>query len=213
METEYGITVFFNEFSRIMTRNIQELLGIQETKTLLDNVENKYPELLKECYRYLSVQRIADVFQRLIAEQISIRNIKIILGALVQWGQKEKDPLVLVEHVRSQLARYISAHFACDQVLQAVVLSNPLEEMIRQGIRQSAGGTFINLEPAQLDHFYDALALVMTPLRRRRDIVLLTAMDVRRFVRKLTEMHYPGIAVLSFSEIVPSAQVSVIDSV
>ncbi|MET4861528.1 EscV/YscV/HrcV family type III secretion system export apparatus protein [Morganella morganii] len=213
METEHGITVFFNEFSRIMTRNIQELLGIQETKTLLDNVENKYPELLKECYRYLSVQRIADVFQRLIAEQISIRNIKIILGALVQWGQKEKDPLVLVEHVRSQLARYISAHFACDQVLRAVVLSNPLEEMIRQGVRQSAGGTFINLEPAQLDHFYDALALVMTPLRHRRDIVLLTAMDIRRFVRKLTEMHYPGIAVLSFSEIVPSAQVSVIDSV
>ena len=88
-----------------MTQNIQELLGIQETKTLLDNIENKYPELLKECYRYLSVQRIADVFQRLIAEQISVRNIKIILGALVQWGQKEKDPLVLVEHVRSHLAR------------------------------------------------------------------------------------------------------------
>ncbi len=213
MRTEPGVMVFFNEFSRIMTQNIQELLGIQETKTLLDNIENKYPELLKECYRYLSVQRIADVFQRLIAEQISVRNIKIILGALVQWGQKEKDPLVLVEHVRSHLARYISAHFACDQVLRAVVLSNPLEEMIRQGIRQSAGGTFINLEPAQLDHFYDAMSLVMTPLRHRRDIVFLTAMDVRRFVRKLTEMHYPGIAVLSFSEIVPSAQVSVIDSV
>lgn len=213
METEHGITVFFNEFSRIMTQNIQELLGIQETKTLLDNVENKYPELLKECYRYLSVQRIADVFQRLITEQISIRNIKIILGALVQWGQKEKDPLVLVEHVRSHLARYISAHFTCNQVLRAVVLSNPLEEMIRQGIRQSAGGTFINLEPAQLDHFYDAMALVMTPLRHRQDIVLLTAMDIRRFVRKLTELHYPGIAVLAFSEIVPSAQVSVIESV
>lgn len=213
METEHGITVFFNEFSQIMTQNIQELLGIQETKTLLDNVENKYPELLKECYRYLSVQRIADVFQRLITEQISIRNIKIILGALVQWGQKEKDPLVLVEHVRSHLARYISEYFACNQVLRAVVLSNPLEELIRQGIRQSAGGTFINLEPAQLDHFYDAMALVMTPLRHRRDIVLLTAMDIRRFVRKLTELHYPGIAVLSFSEIVPAAQVSVIDSV
>lgn len=213
MVTEHGITVFFNEFSKIMTQNIQELLGIQETKTLLDNVENKYPELLKECYRYLSVQRIADVFQRLIAEQISIRNIKIILGALVQWAQKEKDPLVLAEHVRSHLARYISEHFACDRVLRAVVLSNPLEEMIRQGIRQSAGGTFINLEPAQLDHFYDAMALVMTPLKYRQDIVLLTAMDIRRFVRKLIELHYPGIAVLSFSEIVPSAQVSVIDSV
>ncbi|HID7484091.1 TPA: EscV/YscV/HrcV family type III secretion system export apparatus protein [Morganella morganii] len=213
MVTEHGITVFFNEFSKIMTQNIQELLGIQETKTLLDNVENKYPELLKECYRYLSVQRIADVFQRLIAEQISIRNIKIILGALVQWAQKEKDPLVLAEHVRSHLARYISEHFACDRVLRAVVLSNPLEEMIRQGIRQSAGGTFINLEPAQLDHFYDAMALVMTPLKYRQDIVLLTAMDIRRFVRKLIELHYPEIAVLSFSEIVPSAQVSVIDSV
>ncbi|GAA0341857.1 EscV/YscV/HrcV family type III secretion system export apparatus protein [Morganella psychrotolerans] len=213
METEPGITVFFNEFSRIMTRHIQELLGIQETKTLLDNIENKYPELLKECYRYLSVQRVADVFQRLISEQISIRNIKTILGALVQWGQKEKDTLILVEHVRSQLARYISDRFTRNQVLHAVVLSNPVEEMVRQGIRQSAAGTFINLEPAQLDHFYDAMSVVMEPLREQQDIVLLTAMDIRRFVKKLIELHYPDVAVLSFSEIVPTTQVSVIESV
>ncbi|HCM63211.1 MAG TPA: EscV/YscV/HrcV family type III secretion system export apparatus protein [Morganella sp. (in: Bacteria)] len=213
IETEPGITVFFNEFSRIMTKHIQELLGIQETKTLLDNIENKYPELLKECYRYLSVQRVADVFQRLISEQISIRNIKTILGALVQWGQKEKDTLLLVEHVRSQLARYISDRFTRNGVLYAVVLSNPVEEMIRQGIRQSAAGTFINLEPAQLDHFYDAMSVVMEPLREQPDIVLLTAMDIRRFVKKLIELHYPEVAVLSFSEIVPATQVSVIESV
>lgn len=213
IETVPGMTVFFNEFSRIMTQHIQELLGIQETKTLLDNIENKYPELLKECYRYLSVQRVADVFQRLISEQISIRNIKTILGALVQWGQKEKDTLVLVEHVRSQLARYISDHFTRNRVLYAVVLSNPVEEMIRQGIRQSAAGTFINLEPAQLDHFYDAMSVVMEPLREQQDIVLLTAMDIRRFVKKLIELHYPEVAVLSFSEIVPATQVSVIESV
>ncbi|WP_413492566.1 EscV/YscV/HrcV family type III secretion system export apparatus protein [Morganella psychrotolerans] len=213
IETAPGMTVFFNEFSRIMTQHIQELLGIQETKTLLDNIENKYPELLKECYRYLSVQRVADVFQRLISEQISIRNIKTILGALVQWGQKEKDTLVLVEHVRSQLARYISDRFTRNRVLYAVVLSNPVEEMIRRGIRQSAAGTFINLEPAQLDHFYDAMSVVMEPLREQPDIVLLTAMDIRRFVKKLIELHYPEVAVLSFSEIVPATQVSVIESV
>ena len=93
-----------------------------------------------------------------------------------------------------------------------MVLSNPLEEMIRQD-PPVCRRYFYQSRTGAAGSFYDAMSLVMTPLRHRRDIVFLTAMDVRRFVRKLTEMHYPGIAVLSFSEIVPSAQVSVIDSV
>jgi len=30
--------------------------------------------------------------QRLVAEEISIRDMRTILEALVEWGQREKDP-------------------------------------------------------------------------------------------------------------------------
>lgn len=51
------------------------------------------------------------MLQRLVQEKIPIRNIKTIIGGLVQWGSKEKDPVLLTEHIRTLLARYISYFF------------------------------------------------------------------------------------------------------
>ncbi len=50
----------------------------------------KYPELLKECYRHTTVQKVTEVFQRLLMEKISVRNMKLIIETLVQWVPKEK---------------------------------------------------------------------------------------------------------------------------
>lgn len=102
---------FYKKFSNLITFNIIEFLGIQETKNILDKIEESSPELLKECYRQVSIQRINDVLQRLVQEKIPIRNIKTIIGGLVQWGSKEKDPILLTEHIRSLLSRYISHFF------------------------------------------------------------------------------------------------------
>lgn len=87
---ELSESYFYRKFSNLITLNIVEFLGIQETKNILDKIEENSPELLKECYRQVSIQRINDVLQRLIQEKIPIRNIKTIIGGLVQWGSKEK---------------------------------------------------------------------------------------------------------------------------
>lgn len=94
--TRSAIDEFYFCISTLLTHNISEFFGIQETKMLLDDLEKKYPELLKESYRNNTVQRISEVFQRLLQERISIRNMKLILESLVQWGPKDKDPIVLV---------------------------------------------------------------------------------------------------------------------
>lgn len=39
----------------LLLRHINEFFGIQETKNLLDDLENKYPELLREFYHYVTV--------------------------------------------------------------------------------------------------------------------------------------------------------------
>lgn len=142
---------FYRKFSNLITLNIVEFLGIQETKNILDKIEENSPELLKECYRQVSIQRINDVLQRLVQEKIPIRNIKTIIGGLVQWGSKEKDPVLLTEHIRSLLSRYISHFFSKDGKFNVIILSHNVEEIIRGGIRQSSSGTFLNLEPAELD--------------------------------------------------------------
>lgn len=211
--THSAIDEFYACVSTLLVHNITEFFGIQEAKILLDDLETKYPELLKECYRGNTVQRITEVFQRLLQERISIRNMRLILEALVQWAPKEKDPIMLVEHVRGVLARYISNRFSSQGRIRALVMSHNLENDIRNGIRQTANGTFINLPPQETENIIKSLesSLIVNGVHSR-DIILMVSVDIRRFVKKIIEGSYPEMDVLSFGEISSGIDVDIIDS-
>lgn len=212
-KVEFPEIYFYRKFSNLITLNIVEFLGIQETKNILDKIEENSPELLKECYRQVSIQRINDVLQRLVQEKIPIRNIKTIIGGLVQWGSKEKDPVLLTEHIRSLLSRYISHFFSKDRKFNVIILSHNVEEIIRGGIRQSSSGTFLNLEPAELDMIIEKISTAIDEIKYIQDYVFLTAIDIRRFVKKLIETQYPQLSVLSYDEITSDIEINVLQSI
>ncbi|MBG2802471.1 EscV/YscV/HrcV family type III secretion system export apparatus protein [Proteus mirabilis] len=212
-KVELPESYFYRKFSNLITLNIVEFLGIQETKNILDKIEENSPELLKECYRQVSIQRINDVLQRLVQEKIPIRNIKTIIGGLVQWGSKEKDPVLLTEHIRSLLSRYISHFFSKDGKFDVIILSHNVEEIIRGGIRQSSSGTFLNLEPAELDMIIEKISTAIDEIKYIQDYVFLTAIDIRRFVKKLIETQYPQLSVLSYDEVTSDIEINVLQSI
>lgn len=194
-----------------VTRNITELFGIQETKQVLDDVEKVAPELLKEVYRHVPVQRIAEVLQRLLREQVSIRNMRSILEALAQWGQREKDVISLVEHVRTALARYISDKAAHEGRLFAMVLAPQHEDRIRSGIRQGQDGAFLNLDPAVSVSLLDTLSGGLQPvLETRPEVVLLVAPDIRRYAKRFLESRHPQLLVMSYGEVSETVSLEVL---
>ena len=198
----------------VLARNVNEHFGVQETKHMLDKLEEKYPDLLKEVYRHTPLQRVAELLQRLLSERISIRNMKLILESLVQWAPREKDVLMLVEHVRGALARYICHKFAVNNELRTVVISPEIEDVVRKGIRQTSAGAFLNLEPAVSEDLLDRVAVTLAQLAlAHKDVVLLTAVDVRRFIKKLVETRFRELEVLSFGEITDSVSVNVLKTV
>lgn len=198
----------------LLARHVNEYFGIQETKHMLDQLESKYPDLLKEVLRHATVQRIAEVLQRLLSERISVRNMKLIMEALALWAPREKDVINLVEHVRGALARYICNKFAQGDELRAVMASAEVEDMVRKGVRQTSAGAFLNLEPAASDELMDRFALGLGSLGiAHKDLVLLTSVDVRRFIKKLVETRFRELEVLSFGEIADSVPVNVIKTI
>lgn len=208
-----AIDEFYACVSTLLVHNISEFFGIQEAKTLLDDLEKKYPELLKECYRNNTVQRITEVFQRLLQERISIRNMRLILEALVQWAPKEKDPIMLVEHVRGILSRYISNRFAANGQIRTLVMSHDMESLVRGGIRQTSGGTFINLPPPETESIIKSLEnSIHSNGVNARDIILMVSLDIRRFVKKIIEGSYPEMEVLSYGDVASGVDVDVIGS-
>ena len=205
----------YDEFYRclvtLLARNISEFFGVQESKVLLDEMEARYPDLVKEVYRHAPVQKVAELLQRLVAERISVRNMKLILETLAHWGSREKDVIVLVEHVRGGMARYISNKFANGNDLRVLLLSPEFEDVVRKGIRQTSGGSFLNLEPSASEELMDRLAVGLDSLHiPQKDMVILASVDVRRYIKKLIEGRFRELDVVSFGEISDAISVTVL---
>ncbi len=111
--------------SFVLRKYAEDFVGIQETRYLLDQMDARFGELVKEAQRILPLQKVTEILQRLVSEDISIRNLRDILEALVEWGQKEKDPVLLVEYVRGSLKRYLSYKYGSTQNLLPAYLLNP----------------------------------------------------------------------------------------
>ncbi len=191
--------------SQILKRHAHTFIGIQETRFLLSQMEQTYGELVKEVQRIMSLQKIAEIFQRLVQEQVSIRNLRTVLESLLEWAQKEKDAILLTEYVRASLRRHISYKYAgMSNVLPVYMVDMAAEEVIRKAIRQTSSGSYLALEPAVATKFVETVKREVGDLNQAKiKPVLLTNMDIRRYVRKLIEPELYDLAVLSYQELTP----------
>ena len=189
--------------SYVLKRYSSEFLGIQECKFLIENMEQDFPEIIKEVQRVLPIQKITEIFQRLVQEEISIRNLKTIFQCLIDWGQKEKEPVLLADYVRSTLRRYISFKFSeGNNVLSVYLLDPKIEEIIRKAIRQTSAGSYLALDPPTAKKIVKVIKEEVGDLSiHDHRPALLTSMDIRRYVRKLIEMELYDLPVLSHQEL------------
>ena len=196
------ISYFFRNYAN-------EFVGIQEVKAMLEFVEKSFPDLVKEVTRLIPLQKMTDIFKRLIQEQVSIKDLRTILEALGEWAQTEKDTVLLTEYVRSSLKRYISYKYSQGQsVLSVYILDPEIEDMVRGAIKQTSGGSYLALDPDSVQLILQSVrATVSAPPPGGQPPVILTAIDVRRFVRKLIEMEFPDISIVSYQEVVPEIRI------
>ena len=198
-----GTQIITYHLSLILKKYAKDFVGLQETKFLLDQMEGKFGELVKEVQRNLSVQKISEIFQRLVVEEVSIRNMRSILEVLIEWGQKEKDVILLVEYVRNSLGRQISFQHANQQnILSTFLLTPEAEDQIRSAIRQTSSGSYLALEPEVSQGLISNISEAVGDLKKYLSMpVILVSMDIRRYLRKLVESEFPEIYVLSHQEL------------
>ncbi|MRD47062.1 type III secretion system export apparatus subunit SctV [Caenimonas koreensis] len=187
----------------VLRKHAAEFIGIQETRGILAEMEGKFAELGKEITRVMPIHKIAEILQRLVSEEVSIRNVRTVMEALVEWGQKEKDPVLLAEYVRMALRRYISHKYSSGQnMLPAYLLAPAIEDELRAAIRQTSAGSYLALDPSASKRITTAIkAAVGDPSLATQRPVLLTSMDIRRYMRKLLEQDLAELPVLSYQEL------------
>jgi len=187
----------------VLKKYSSEFIGIQEARFLLTAMEDRFPDLVKEALRVMPVQKIAEIMQRLVSEDISVRNLRSVLEALIEWGQKEKDSVLLTEYVRISLKRHISYKYSSGQnMLPAYLLAPNVEETVRGAIRQTSAGSYLALDPAIGKRLVENIKRSVGDLSAAsRAPVLLTSMDIRRYLRKMIEQDLYELPVLSYQEL------------
>jgi type III secretion protein V len=178
----------------LLRKRAASFLGVQEVSASLATLEAQSPALVKEALQKVPLPLMTDVLKKLLHEQVSIRNLRAILDALVS-PSTEGDAVQLAEKCRAALSRQISHQFAQNGPLFAWLVDPAVEETLRQG-----GAA---LDPTDAGAIIEGVKRVA----RQGKGVLLSSPDVRRLLRRLIEGAFPEVAVLTFSELDPELQV------
>ncbi|MCK7227223.1 type III secretion system export apparatus subunit SctV [Enterobacter asburiae] len=183
---------------QVVIRYAKELIGVQETRYLMDAMEATHAELVKELQRQVQVNRVTEVLQRLVEEGVSIRDMRTIFETLIMWASKEKDIVTLTEYVRIALKRHIVNRHITQGITKVWVVGGNIETMVRESIRQTVSGAYSALDP---EANAKIIAVLKEQLKDSPRGILLTALDVRRYIRKIVEAEFFNYSVLSYQEV------------
>ncbi len=202
-----------------MRRRAAEFLGLHDVQRALDMVEEHYPAAVRSVVpKPIALPLLADVLRRLVDEGHSIRDLRAVLEALATASPQDRDPLALAELVRMQHKRVITHRVTGGATsARVVIVDGVIEETIRRGIQQTAGGAFLALAPAVTRDIAGAVRRAFGEAQHawgaQSQHALLTQPDIRRFVRKLIELEFPEVMVISFAELMPEVTLSVVGKV
>jgi flagellar biosynthesis protein FlhA len=201
----------------VLRKVAYRLLDRQEVKKLVDKVKESAPALIEELVpNLLPLGSIQKVFKRVLKERIPIRDLVSILETLADHAPHTKNVDVLTEYVRAALAQTITRQFAGpDDIVHVFVLDPQLEQHLLE--RAEAG----ELNPNTLGMSADRAEAIVTEVARLskrmissgRAPVLLTSPVLRPSMFNFLSPMVSDIAVLSYNDLIPEAEVTVVDQV
>ncbi|WP_024518682.1 type III secretion system export apparatus subunit SctV [Bradyrhizobium sp. Tv2a-2] len=204
------ITLFARQ---TMLRAAGQLVGIQETQVLISRAEASYGDLVREATRSAPLPRLAEVFRRLVAEGISLRDMRQVLEAVAEWAPRESSPALLSEYVRIALRQQICHAVAgASMTLRVVFIEDEFVAALLSSVRQTISGDVLQPEDGEgiIDHVRRKLRAVNSG---RQPLVVVTVMELRRHLREFLLRYGIDVCVMSHQELAPGFHIDVVGTV
>jgi flagellar biosynthesis protein FlhA len=196
-------TVITTHLTELVKDNIADLLSYTETQKLLNEVHKDSEKLVQDIVpSKIAISGVQRILQNLLAEGISIRDIPTILEGIAEACAFTQNLTHMTEHVRSRLARQISAQQSRDGVIPIVTLSARWDQEFAESILGQGDDRHLAMAPSSLQGFIASVRETYDRLAAEGDIpCLLTNPTIRPFVRSIMERVRPTTVVLSQNEI------------
>jgi flagellar biosynthesis protein FlhA len=199
----------------IIKRHASEILGRQEVQSILDALKKDYPAVVEDASKRLTLGEMQKVFQALLREQVSIRNMVAILETLADYAGVTKDPIFLAEKCRQALSRQICLQYAdTERTLRVLTIEPELEQKIIDSRVDTPGGVLAALEPSLQRQWIKALTRAVAAVQQKGWLpVVLCSEGARALVKASTERELPDLVVLSVPEIVADIRVEAVGEI
>jgi len=209
-------TVLTTHLTEILKENMAELLSYAEVQKLLNGLEGEEKKLVEDLIPgAVTVTTLQRVLQTLLKEKVSIRDLPAILEGLAEAAPHTSSVTILVEHVRTRLARQLCwQHKADDGALPIVTLSPEWDQAFAESLVGQGEDKQLAMAPSRLQDFIRAVRDVFERAAMSGETaVLLTGPQVRPYVRSIIERFRGQTVVMSQNEIHPRARLRTLGQV
>lgn len=203
--------VLSTHVQEVLRKSADRILGRQETKKLIENLKKDYPAVVEELTpELLPTGSVQKVLQNLLREGIPVRDLVTILESLADYSRVTKNVDVLTEYVRHSLSETIARLYAdAKGMIHAIAMDPRLEQTITAALQnQREASPSLGLSPQAIQSIHGSLTRNSDALRSHGYApVILCAATVRPYFYRLIHTAFPGVAVLSFTELPPDTEV------
>jgi flagellar biosynthesis protein FlhA len=209
-------TVIATHLSQIFRDQAARLIGYEEVQHLLDQLARHSPKLVENLLASKTVPLglLLKVLQNLLAEQVSIRDLRTIVEILAERAPKSQDSAVLTAAVRAALARSIVQDLVgAEDELPLIALDPSLEQILHKSF-QSSQGESIGIEPGLAERVQRSVTeAALQQEAEGAPAVLVVAPEIRAWIANWLRGAVRNLTVLAFTEIPDNRRIRVVATV
>ena len=203
-------TILVTHLLEIIKSKSHELMGREEVKEIIDATKSRYSVVVEELIPDLmTLGEVQKVFQNLLREKVAIKDRVTILETLADNAVNTKDIELLTEYVRMALSKGICAELVDDSnYINVATLSGEVERLIASNLQKSSNGTYPAVDPESTNKIFNSIKDISenVDFYNNRPVILVSP-KIRAPFKKLVEMVFPNVAVLSLNEIPNEIQI------
>jgi len=207
-------TVMATHLSHILQLHAHELIGHEDVQKLLDRLAQSAPKLVEDLVpKRLALGIVVKVMQNLLAERVSLRNVRGIVESLAEHAGQSQDPDALTAAVRVALGRQIVQDISgLGAELPVITLAPELEQILLQSLSgvPAAGAA---LEPGLADRLQKSVG----ETAKRQEMLgesatLLVPPPLRPWLARFVQHAAPSMKVLAYTEIPDNRRVRLVST-
>ena len=192
--------VLITHLEDVIKQHGAELLSLQITQDLIDAQRDFSPTLVTAVIsdQALSIVDVQKVLKLLLEEQVSIRNLQLILETLADYGRQTKEAVQLASSVRQAMRREITNnHLTEDGRLAVIMLSPTLQQLINQAVETEQA-----IDPNLIRQMLENLSQQIQDASNRgiRPVVLVCPAAIRFQLRSWVAATLPNLPIVAYEE-------------